>query len=248
MRLATALTILLASAFALSAACGGGGEDDTGGDARSPTATPVRDSGAESIGEYEDENEFVAFAEELDVAITGGDAQFFFENTRYKDVECGVEFPAPPASCEGEPAGSTVQGIIVGVFQSEGFALDQAAYGEFIREFLTEFDADIPDDDYGGPEPRLYAYGDFTPELVEAPVERSVESVHGIATRVAASNRTIPGEGRTVLYIGLNFIDSKWQITHFHIGPAAYLDPFSPEAPEVGADAFFAFWRRWDGQ
>ena len=243
-RLVLAACVFLAPVVA---ACGGGDDDDDGGDTASPTPTPIRDSSGESIGEYEDENGFVAFAEELDAALTSADAQFFFDNTRYDDVECGVEFPAPPASCEGQPAGTFVPGILVGVFQSEGFALDQAAYGEFIREFLTEFNADAPDDDYGGPEPRLYAYGDFTPDFVEEPPEGSVESVHAIATRIAPGGAgMVPGDGRQALYIGLNFVDSKWQITHFHIGPAAYLDPFSAEAAEVGADEFFAFWRRWE--
>jgi hypothetical protein len=232
--------------LALAVAACGGNDDNADTDGQSPTPTPIRDSSGQSIGDYEDENGFVAFAEELDAAITAADAQFFFENTLYEDVECGVEFPAPPASCEGQPAGTFVQGILVGVFQSEGFGLEQAAYGQFIREFLTVYYKDAPDDEYGGPRPRLYAYGHFTAEFVEVPPDSSAESVHAVATRNAPRDVFPGGEDRSALYIGLNFVDSKWQITHLHIGPAAYLDPFSDEAAEVGADEFFAFWRRWE--
>jgi hypothetical protein len=243
----------LTLAFAL-AAVGCGGDDDSGTTDPTPAApdatsatSAVPDAEGQSIGEYEDENDFVAFAEEVDEAITSGDAQFFFNNTLYGDVECGVEFPSPPESCADQPAGTSVPGIVVGVFNSQGFALDQAAYGEFMREFLTDYDTEAPNDDYGEPEPQLYAYGDFMEEFVEVPPEGSAESVHAIATSILLSggDRYVPGEGRIALYIGVNFIDLKWQITHYHVGSSHWVDPFSEEAVEVGADEIFAFWRRW---
>jgi hypothetical protein len=183
----------------------------------------------------------------LDAAIDSGDTQFFLDNTRMNEVECDAEFPAPPASCTGQPASSTVPAVVVGVFQSEGFALDEAAYEEFIREYLTAYDQNAPDDLYGGPEPRLYAYGDFASEFTEVPPEGSVETVHAIATRIAPSSpELVPGPGRTALYIGVNLIEGNWQITHMHAGSAGYVSPFSPEASDVGADDLFEFWLRWE--
>lgn len=245
-------TLLLASITIVAltaAACGGDDkpEDSTPAPSTSPGATGPAGVGGGSIGEYDDANNFVAFGEELDVALAEGDAQFFFDHTLYQDVDCGVELPSPPASCEGQSVDSTVPGIVVGVFQSEGFALDQAGYGEFIREYLTTYAQDAPADAYGGPKPQLYAYGAFGPQIPEVPPEGSIETMHAIATRVApATPETVPGIGRTALYIGVSFIEGEWRITDLHVGPIGYVDPFSPEAAEVGADELFQFWLRWD--
>jgi len=241
--------IAIAIALAMTAACGGDDkpEDGTPAPSTSPGATGPSGVGGGSIGEYDDPNNFIAFGEELDVALAEADAQFFFDHTLYQDVECGVEFPAPPASCEGQPQDSTVPGIVVGVFESEGFALDEAGYEAFIREYLTTYAQDAPADAYGGPKPRLYAYGSFGPDFPEVPPEGAIDSLHSIATRVApATPETIPGIGRTALYIGASFIDDEWRITHLHVGPIGFVDPFSPEAAEVGADELFEFWLRWD--
>ena len=245
-------TILLLASIAIAAtviACGEDGNEDGADSTPAPSESPgaTRDVAEGSIGEYDDANNFVAFGEELDVALAEGDAQFFFDHTLYQDVDCGVELPSPPASCEGQPADSTVPGIVVGVFQSEGFALDQAGYGEFIREYLTTYAQDAPADAYGGPKPQLYAYGAFGPQIPEVPPEGSIETMHAIATRVApATPETVPGIGRTALYIGVSFIEGEWRITDLHVGPIGYVDPFSPEAAEVGADELFQFWLRWD--
>lgn len=248
----TTTILLLASiaiALAVTAACGGDDKPEDGSPAPSTSsgATGPSGVGGGSIGEYDDANNFIAFGEELDVALAEGDVQFFLDHTLYQDVECGVEFPSPPASCEGQPPGSTVPGIVVGVFQSEGVALDQAGYGEFIREYLTTYAQDAPADAYGGPKPRLYAYGSFGPDFPEVPPEGAIDSLHAIATRVApATPQLVPGIGRTALYIGASFIGDEWRITHLHVGPIGFVDPFSPEAVEAGADNLFSFWRRWE--
>lgn len=252
MRPTTTILLLACIAIALAmtaAACGGDDkpEDGTPAPSTSPGATGPAGVGEGSIGEYDDANNFVAFGEELDVALAEADAQFFFDHTLYQDVDCGVELPSPPASCEGQPPGSTVPGIVVGVFQSDGFALDQAGYGEFIREYLTTYAQDAPADAYGGPKPRLYAYGRFGPNSPEVPPEGAIETMHAIATRVApATPEAVPGIGRTALYIGASFIDGEWRIEHLHVGPVGFVDPFSPEAAEVGTADLFDFWHRWD--
>jgi hypothetical protein len=240
--------VAILALLALAAACNGNGDGDSGDSTPPPADSPGATTGADggSIGEHDDVNNFIAFGEELDVALAEGDAQFFFDHTLYQDAECGAEFPAPPASCEGQAADSTVLGITVGVFQFEGFALDQAGYGEFIREYLTTYAQDAPVDAYGGPEPKLYAYGRFAPEFTEVPPDGAVETLHAIATRVApAEPELVPGIGRTALYIGASFIDDEWRIEHLHVGPLGYINPFSPEAAEVGTADLFDFWLLW---
>lgn len=256
--------LLAVAALAVAAvACG---DDD---DESTPTASPASTSPAatssaavgtppfhgngRSIGQFVDFYDFLEYGELLDAALEAGDAQFFLDAVRFEELECDVEFPSPPATCEGQPAGATVPGIVVGVFQSEGLGLDEQGFEQFITEYLTGYDQDAPEDVYGGPAPSLYAYSTFKAELEEPP-EGSLQSVHAITTRIAPGNcpddcpELVPGQGRTALYLGLDFIGDKWQITHLHAGSVGYVDAFSPEAAEVDAKSLFEFWRRWEGR
>jgi hypothetical protein len=231
-------TILLLASLTLVAvafaACGddegdGGASTVSSSPLASPNATGPAGPGGGSIGEYDDANNFIAFGEEARRGPRRGRRPVLLDSALFQDLDCGVELPSPPASCAGLPQDSTVPGIIVGVFQSEGFALDETGYEAFIREYLTTYAQEAPADAYGGPEPKLYAYGRFAPNAPEVPPEGSIETMHAIATRVApATPETIPGIGRTALYIGVSFIDGEWRIEHLEVGPTGFVDPFSP--------------------
>ncbi len=199
------------------------------------------------MGSYDDPHDFRSFAARLDRAIRTADVQFFLENVVFEDLKCDVDFPTPPKSCIGKPRGATVQGIISGVWASEGFGLDAEGYETFIREFLTNTDVSAVDD-YGDPRPQLYAYGIFKPEHTASDIPRG--TVQAFATRRSSgSGSKTPSPGRNVLIIHVGFNGKRWGITRLIVTPplqqyppaAALLDPTRPEAKEM-----LQYWRRWE--
>lgn len=228
------------------------------------------------IGSYDDPNDFRSFGQRLANAIESQDAQFFLDSVTFADLSCINEFTAPPACsslldprCDKDgpgfdpdfqstasledcyPPGAAVEGIVVGVWQSEGFGLDAAAYEEFIREFLTTFDS-AASDDYGGSQPRLYAYAMYRPEFQRPD---AAEAVDAIATRIISSSPEpgFPPPGRSVLSFEARFDGEQWRITAMRIGGdpvtvAQHLDPSSPQAEADGAVPLFQFWGPWEDQ
>ncbi|MBI2953999.1 MAG: hypothetical protein HYY30_06780 [Chloroflexi bacterium] len=210
------------------------------------TATPSTTTPS-TFGSYDDPHDFRSFAARLDAAIQTADVRFFLDNVAFEDLKCEVDFPATSKPCAGKARGTLVQGIVAGVWASEGFGLDADGYDAFIREFLTKTDASAFDA-YGDPRPRLYAYGIFKPEHRGSELTR--ETVQAFATRVTSeSGVKIPGPGRSVLIVHVSFDGQRWRIVRLTVTPplqqyppsAALLDPSRPEAKEM-----LQYWRRWE--
>ena len=245
------------SGAALSAAvlggCDGGVTEPPFLPETSPTPSPTPTAEAtvtrpRSIGSYDDRFDFRAFAARLDGAIATADTQFFLDNVTFQELSCDDEFLAP-CSCpprspqemkQGIRTGASVLGIVVGIWQSEGFGLDAAGYEQFIREFLTNLGRGASDA-YGDAEPKLYAYAVFRPEFQRP--SSDLDTVHTIATRIAgphSDTSLIPGPPleRGVLLIRAGFDGQRWSITGMTIGPLSFLDP---------VDGVLQFWERWEG-
>jgi hypothetical protein len=216
------------------------------GDGGAPSASPTAQTtatGVPAIGSYTDQFDFRSFATQLDKALRTADVQFFLDHVSFEDLICANDFTAPP-SCAGQAPGSTVPGIIVGVFQSEGFGLDAAGYRQFIREFLTNV-ATEASDAYGDAKPRLYAYAIFRPEFQRP--STAPETIEAIAIRIAGPRPVepqVPGPPleRGAVLFSASFDGQRWTITHLATGPASDLiDPTDPNAVRL-----FEFWQRWE--
>lgn len=228
--LRTFLAVLLSTQF-LAAACGGAGVKPGNLDT-SPSPS--------SVGTYEDARGFRSFASRIDSALGGGDLQFFLDNVSFGDVSCASESPRPPAACDQAAEGSTVQGILAAVWDSEDSYLDPAAYESLLTDFLSEASAG-ESDEFGPPEARLYAYAVIQPELAYAPP--ALETVQAILTRIAPAS---PPQ-REALLLTLSFDGERWAITQLVMGPATFLDPHGPLVPpQSGFETIFKFWAPWE--
>jgi|GEM_PF-3258547 len=218
--------------------------DDGAAPSPTPTASPPATPPL-GIGSYADPYDFHAFAVQLAAAIAEADVQFFLDNVTFTELSCVQGLPSPPPSCAGQPPDTSVLGIPVGVFQSEGFGLDAVGYEEFVREFLTSYEVGASDA-YGDAKPLLYAYAIFRPQF-ELP-STALETIQAIATRIVPGPEPrFPPPGRGVLLFGTSFDGPRWSITHLATGPSVgFLDPISPEAVLALGDVF-QFWARWEG-
>ncbi len=192
------------------------------------------------IGSYEDPFDFESFAQDLEGAVSDNDVEFFLQNVRFEDVPCSNERPSPPASCAGGQPGASVPAVLLSVWESDDRYLDEEQYESFLREFLGQYAHD-KGDDYGGGEPRLYAYAIVKPELQPSPA--TGEAVDAIVTRIG---QTESGTEREALLISATFDGERWTVTRLTKGPATFLDPYGPKPSGSAADGAFEFWHRWE--
>jgi len=212
----------------VAAGCGGGDGRPDGVDAPTPA----------SIGTYDDPYDFKSFGDELDYALSDTDLEFFLDNVGFPEVSCAQDAPPPPASCAGKPAEATVEAILVGVWEGEDFYLDAVGYEEFMLDFLMEYDRQ-QSDAYGGPEPKLYAYGIIRPEFATAPGD---EAIQAVVTRISGGS----APEREALLLASAFDGERWAITQVVLGPAAFLDSYGPKLPAGSElDTIFEFWAPW---
>ncbi|HXG36342.1 MAG TPA: hypothetical protein VNL15_05175 [Dehalococcoidia bacterium] len=189
-----------------------------------------------------DRNGFRAFAERLDVALRQQDLEFFLDNVAFHGIRCKEPF-APPASCKGLPGDAIVRGIEVGIWQSEGGAIDPEQYEKFISEFLFNLAPGLSDE-YGTASPRIYAFGVLREQFRRLP--QGVETVEAIIIRIAGPrpyDPIVPGpeNQRQALSIGLTFDSARWTIAYLAVGqPDFFLDPQSPNLRQI-----FQSWQRW---
>ncbi len=201
-----------------------------------------------AIRSYADPHDFKAFGRRLAAAIDKADLQFFLDNTTFQQLSCANEFTRSPF-CEGRPLETSFRGISVGFWQSEGGGLTDTEYQNFIRDFLTNFDAGLSDA-YGDGKTQLYAYAVFRPELNLA--SAGVETVYAAATRIAGPLRDAamirggPSQ-RGVVLLGAGFDGRRWSIANLIVGPPVFLNPTSPDATQAAVKDAFEFWERWEG-
>ena len=209
------------------------------------STVPPAETVAPAIGSYTDRFDFRSFGAQLDDALRAADVQFFLDTVSFEELTCTEGgFPDAPAACAGQPLGSTVPGIPVDVFTSEGFGLDAASYERFMEEFLNNIDSGASDA-YGDGKPRLYAYAVFNAEFQQPSAAQ--ETVEAIAIRIAGPRPVqsqIPGSPlqRQAVLFSSSFDGQRWAITHLATGPTSYfIDPTDPNAKNL-----FQFWQRWE--
>ena len=227
--------------------------------------------GPDIIGQYDDPQNFNAFAGRLSEAIETGDQQWFLENTRFTDYDCrppidsgfGLPPPPPPAACEGESPPATVPAIKLVPFDFEGdeadneksdylltglYYEDTDQYTGLIQRFLNDHPEEYFDR-YGAGGPKLYSYGKYAaapsnPDLQMTAIAGSITDLSSTGNKVDDARR-----------IAINFnashdanrwaIDSVWFVSDRRF-VVIDLDAASEQAKiETGHTEVWQFWQRW---
>lgn len=121
----------VAAAWLVLAAC-----EEGGGPSPTPTPSPAATATAsptpaEEMGGMEG---FRAFAPQLEAALEAGNLDFFVEVAEISTATCPNEFLL---RCEGQPEGSTIDGILLGRWGSEGSLLTVDDFRADLEEYLA---------------------------------------------------------------------------------------------------------------
>jgi hypothetical protein len=206
-RAPAALMVLVSVAALLSTLeCGGDGN---------PAASPVPSTPASvAVTPSLADPELQEFLGGLAGAVGEQEADRIQSLTTFANVSCESAFEPQPSCIPGE----TISAVPVVLLQSEGFYLPEAEYSAFWNEYLKNVSPG-QDDEAGGPEARLYAYGIRRPFGSELP-----PPVAAAITRIAGprpSNPTVPGlpGGRQLIILDLEETGNAWRIVQLVIAP-----------------------------
>jgi len=197
------------------------------------------------IGEFQDPNDFVSFAEEMSEAIERGDAEWFVDHSRRLCVD--VTFPC---RCFTDDAGVWVEPRRPG--ETERIRLTGKDYEAVVGKILGESTAESADA-YGPSETTLYAIG--ARPLPESDVGEF--QMTAIASSVFSGSEPVPPlrdlSGRTALLIDAEYIvrENEWVITGLSAVDRYTNDEITlrraldPEPPSTDWPRTWVYWQRW---
>lgn len=189
---------------------------------------------------------FRTFAQQVEQAIANRDAQFFIDRARLTEFTCPGEPGMAPAACDGQPAGTVIQGIQVGYWRSEGQMVRLEEYPQWLDSYFGGGRRDL-NDAYGNGSVALYA-------LAQGPEGLEFSAV---TTYIADDNPDVTGyyedPTRESRMFEFRFEDGRWQLVHelVELGrPEWAWGEQGPRAPEwLAGDCTvcYDYWERWEG-
>jgi hypothetical protein len=183
-------------------------------------------------------------------AVANADVGWLVDHTQFNEASCAdFGFPARPKACEGLPLEATVTAVNIGLLQSEGYLADRPEYLQILDDWLTNYKATATDN-YGGAEPRLFAYGHSRRPAAAASLLADFESMQTIATRIPPDDTPLglPGVRQILVLFAEYQKDRGWAITGVSLGNSEplltqYLNPAADPLNRI-----FEFWSPWPPQ
>lgn len=200
-----------------------------------PQATPTpEETPAEETGGFEG---FQTFAQQIEAAVEGRDAQFFVERARLEELTCtGEEFPLP---CAGQPAGTTLTGISSRAWASDASTLlSQEEYTLWLEDYFSTALGDLSDS-YGSGSLTLYAlaHGEAEGAEVFRAVTTSIVDRYPTGTPIGGTER----EAHVFVF---EFENGRWQFTGEIV---ALTSVTSPDWLSGDCAECYDRWERWEG-
>jgi hypothetical protein len=202
-----------------------------------PPSTATATSTPTPIAEAGGFDGFRSFAQLIEAALDGGDAQFFVERARLTELTCtGEEFPLP---CAGQPAGTTLNGITSAAWQSDASALlSPEEYELWLEDYFSTALGHLSDD-YGSGSLTLYA-------LAHSGADGN-DSFQAISTSIVdryPSGTPIGQNEREAHVFNFEFENGRWQFTGEIV---ALTSVTSPDWLSGECSSCYDRWERWTG-
>ncbi len=208
-----------------------------------PAPTPTPDLPPETGGM----DGFRTFASQIEQAISNKDAQFFIDRARLTEFTCPGEPGLAPTACDGQPAGTVIEGLEAGYWRSEGQMVPPEEHPQWLERYFGGGRGDLSDP-YGNGSVSLYAMA-----------EPRIGVFSAVTTYIADDNPDATGyyeePSRESRIFDFEFEDGRWQLVRELVELARIEPPWGwgdegPPTPEwLSGDCTDCYdhWERWVG-